>query len=254
MAREQDRHGAGLDHRGACRCASQSPRCGCAATCSDSTSTTAWLPDDNIKGNFDNNAAALQVAEFRRSMRARGAPSRSRRSAARRRPRDDDVWRRRQHGDLVAAQGEPGTGRQQHHVEGMPFGTRSGFSVERNFGRRRIRAHDRRHGARARCRGWSSGHGHRAVRRQEFYRTNIGGDADHKAIDQTLDPAVGRSTAGCGRSVPRHAGQHKLAITFVHPATPEATSASARSRSRAARSASRPRMRCRFAGRCRSTA
>ena len=23
---------------------------------------TAWLPDDNIKGNFDNNAAALQVS------------------------------------------------------------------------------------------------------------------------------------------------------------------------------------------------
>src|ERR1700745_2268733 len=51
---------------------------------------------------------------------------------------------------------------------------------------------------------------------KEFYRTNIGGEADHKAIDQTLDPAV---EAIKGRLRKIHSkpsrGQHKLTITFV---------------------------------------
>jgi hypothetical protein len=43
------------------------------------------------------------------------------------------------HGDVanmvisLPPSGAPGTGRQQHHLEGMPFGTRGGFIVEHNF-------------------------------------------------------------------------------------------------------------------------
>src|SRR6185295_18277194 len=49
------------------------------------------------------------------------------------------------------------------------------------------------------------------------YRTTIGGEADHKEIDQRLDPAVEEIN---GRLRKIHfratAGQHKLAITFLH--------------------------------------
>jgi hypothetical protein len=52
---------------------------------------------------------------------------------------------------------------------------------------------------------------------KEFYRTNIGGEADHKAIDQRLDPAV-EEINGRLRKIrfKATAGQHKLAVTFMH--------------------------------------
>jgi hypothetical protein len=51
---------------------------------------------------------------------------------------------------------------------------------------------------------------------KEFYRTSIGGEEDHKAIDQTLDPAVERINNRL-RKIRFHAtaGQHKLGITFL---------------------------------------
>src|SRR5690606_31477762 len=51
----------------------------------------------------------------------------------------------------------------------------------------------------------------------ELYRTNIGGEADHKAIDQRLDPAVEEINNRLRKIRFRAtAGQHKLAVTFVH--------------------------------------
>src|SRR5678815_4166484 len=52
---------------------------------------------------------------------------------------------------------------------------------------------------------------------KEFYRTNIGGEKDHKAIDQHLDTAV-EEINGRLKKIKFHAtaGQHKIAITFVH--------------------------------------
>jgi hypothetical protein len=115
--------------------------------------------------------------------------------------------------------GAPGTGRQQHHLDGMPFGTRGGFVVEHNFpadGDYELTIGDM---ALA-----------REVPRMEFentvivlidgkelYRTNIGGEVDHKAIDQRLDPAV-EEINGRLRKLRFHAaaGQHKLAVTFLH--------------------------------------
>jgi hypothetical protein len=51
---------------------------------------------------------------------------------------------------------------------------------------------------------------------KEFYRTTIGGEADHKAIDQRLDPAV-EEINGRLRKIRFRApaGQHRLAITFL---------------------------------------
>jgi hypothetical protein len=101
----------------------------------------------------------------------------------------------------------------------MPFGTRGGFVVTHNFpadGEYELTIGDM---ALA-----------REVPRMEFentvvvlldgkelYRTNIGGEADHKAIDQHLDPAV-ESINNRLRKIrfQAPAGQHDLAVTFVH--------------------------------------
>ncbi|MEP7307242.1 MAG: DUF1592 domain-containing protein [Acidobacteriota bacterium] len=179
------------------------------------------LPDDNLKGNFDNNAAALQVspnfidqyisAARAVALEAIGNPKAPALTAT--------------YGDVAAMvislppAGDPGTGRQQHHIEGMPFGTRGGFVVEHNFpadGEYELTIGDMAL-AREVPRMEFENTVVALLDGQEFYRTTIGGDADHKAIDQRLDPAVEEIN---GRLRKIHfratAGQHKLAITFVH--------------------------------------
>jgi hypothetical protein len=115
--------------------------------------------------------------------------------------------------------GEPGTGRQQHRLEGMPFGTRGGFIVEHNFpadGEYELTIGDMAL-AREVPRMEFENTVLALLDGQEFYRTTIGGDADHKAIDQRLDPAV-EEINGRLRKIrfKATAGQHKLAITFLH--------------------------------------
>ena len=95
----------------------------------------AWLPDDNIKGNFDNNAAALQVSpnfidQYIYAARAVALEAIGNPKALAETTTYGDV------ANMVISlppQGAPGTGRQQHRLEGMPFGTRGGFIVEHNF-------------------------------------------------------------------------------------------------------------------------
>src|SRR6478752_3602970 len=181
---------------------------------------TAWLPDDNIKGNFDNNAAALQVSpnfidQYIYAARAVALEAIGNPKALAETTTYGDV------ANMVISlppSGAPGTGRQQHHLEGMPFGTRGGFTAEHNF---------------PADGDYELTIGDMALAREvprmefentvivlldgaEFYRTAIGGDADHKAIDQKLDPAVEEIN---GRLRKLHfratAGQHKLAVTFV---------------------------------------
>ena len=153
--------------------------------------------------------------------------------------------------------GAPGTGRQQHRLEGMPFGTRGGFSVEHNFpadGDYELTIGDMAL-AREVPRMEFENTVIALLDGKEFYRTTIGGEADHKAIDQRLDPAVeeinGRLRKIRFKATP---GSTSWRSRSCIAASPRATSARARSRSRAARSASRPRTRCRSAGRCRSPA
>jgi mono/diheme cytochrome c family protein len=181
---------------------------------------TAWLPDDNIKGNFDNNAAALQVspnfidqyvyAARAVALEAIGDPKA---------PAETITY-----GDAanmvisLPPSGEPGTGRQQHHLEGMPLGTRGGFSVEHTFpadGEYELTIGDMAL-AREVPRMEFENTVIALLDGREFYRTTIGGDADHKAIDQRLDPAV-EEINGRLRKIRFQAtqGQHKLAITFV---------------------------------------
>ena len=114
--------------------------------------------------------------------------------------------------------GEPGTGRQQHHIEGMPFGTRGGFSVEHSFpadGEYELTIGDMAL-AREVPRMEFENTVIALLDGKEFYRTNIGGEADHKAIDQRLDPAVEEINGRLRKIRFRaSAGQHRLAITFL---------------------------------------
>jgi mono/diheme cytochrome c family protein len=182
---------------------------------------TAWLPDDNVKGNFDNNAAALQVSpnfidQYIYAARAVALEAIGNPKALAETTTYGDV------ANMVISlppSGATGTGRQQHRLEGMPFGTRGGFIVEHNFpadGDYELTIGDMAL-AREVPRMEFENTVIALLDGVEFYRTTIGGDADHKAIDQTLDPAV-EAINGRLRKIRFKAtqGQHKLAITFVH--------------------------------------
>jgi hypothetical protein len=181
----------------------------------------AWLPDDNVKGNFDNDAAALQVSpnfidQYIYAARAVALEAIGNTKA----PPETITY-----GDVanmvisLPPSGAPGTGRQQHHLDGMPFGTRGGFIVEHNF---------------PADGDYELTIGDMALAREvprmefentvivlldgvEFYRTSIGGDVDHKNIDQNLDPAV-EAINNRLRKIKFKAtqGQHKLGVTFLH--------------------------------------
>jgi len=182
---------------------------------------TAWLPQDNVKGNFDNNAAALQVSpnfidQYIYAARAVALEAIGNPKAVPETITYGDV------ANMVISlppQGAPGTGRQQHRLEGMPFGTRGGFSAEHNFpadGEYELTIGDMAL-AREVPRMEFENTVIALLDGKEFYRTTIGGEADHKAIDQKLDPAV-EEINGRLRKIRFKAtqGQHKLAITFVH--------------------------------------
>jgi hypothetical protein len=180
-----------------------------------------YLPDDNVEGHFDNDADALQVSPAFVTQYIDAA-----RAIALEAVGDPKALPiATQYGDpanmviSLPPDGAPGTGLQQHHLPGMPFGTRGGFVVKHNFpadGEYELTIGDM---ALA-----------REVPRMEFentvvvlldgeelYRTKIGGEADHKAIDQTLDPAV-EAINNRLRKIRFNAtaGQHVLAVTFVH--------------------------------------
>ena len=182
---------------------------------------TAWLPDDNVKGNFDNNAAALQVSpnfinQYVYAARAVALEAIGNPKALAETTTYGDV------ANMVISlppSGAPGTGRQQHRIEGMPFGTRGGFIVEHNFpadGEYELTIGDMAL-AREVPRMEFENTVIALLDGKEFYRTTIGGEEEHKAIDQTLDPAVERINNRL-RKIRFHAtaGQHKLGITFVH--------------------------------------
>ena len=181
----------------------------------------AWLPDDNVKGHFDNDAAALQVspnfvdqyiyAARAVALEAIGNPKAPAETVTYGDPANMVI--------SLPPSGDPGTGRQQHHIEGMPFGTRGGFSVEHNFpadGEYELTIGDMAL-AREVPRMEFENTVIALLDGKEFYRTTIGGEADHKAIDQRLDPAV-EEINGRLRKIRFRAmqGQHKLAITFLH--------------------------------------
>jgi mono/diheme cytochrome c family protein len=181
----------------------------------------ALLPDDNVKGHFDNNAAALQVSpnfvdQYIYAARAVAIEAIGN-------PKAPPITTT--YGDVanmvisLPPSGAPGTGRQQHRLAGMPFGTRGGFAVEHNFpadGEYELTIGDMAL-AREVPRMEFENTVLVLLDGKEFYRTTIGGEKDHKAIDQTLDPAV-EEINGRLRKIrfTASAGQHTLAVTFLH--------------------------------------
>ena len=181
----------------------------------------ALLPDDNVKGHFDNNAAALQVSPNFIDQYIYAARSVALEAVGN--PQGAPITTT--YGDVanmvisLPPSGAPGTGRQQHRLEGMPFGTRGGMVVEHNFpadGEYELTIGDMAL-AREVPRMEFENTVIALLDGKEFYRTNIGGEADHKAIDQRLDPAV-EEINGRLRKIrfKATAGQHKLAVTFLH--------------------------------------
>jgi hypothetical protein len=181
----------------------------------------ALLPEDNVEGYFDNNADALQVSPAFIDQYIYAA-----RAIALEAVGDVDAPPiLTTYGDVanmvisLPPRADTGTGRQQHHLPGMPFGTRGGFIVLHNFpadGEYELTIGDMAM-AREVPRMEFENTVIALLDGEEFYRTNIGGEPDHKAIDQLLDPAV-ESINNRLRKIPfwATAGQHELAVTFVH--------------------------------------
>ena len=178
------------------------------------------LPLDDRKGNFDNNAAGLQVSpafinQYLVAAREIALEAMGNAEA----PPVTTTY-----GDVenmvisLPPKGAPGTGKQQHHIEGMPLGTRGGFSVKHNFpvdGEYELTIGDMAL-AREVPRMEFENTVIVLLDGKEFYRTNIGGEKDHKEIDQRLDPAV-EEINGRLRKIKfkATAGQHDLAVTFL---------------------------------------
>jgi mono/diheme cytochrome c family protein len=181
----------------------------------------AYLPDDNVKGHFDNDAAALQVSPNFIDQYVYAARAVAQEAIGNPKALAETIT----YGDVanmvisLPPQGEPGTGRQQHRLEGMPFGTRGGFIVEHNFpvaGEYELTIGDMAL-AREVPRMEFENTVIALLDGKEFYRTTIGGAADHKNIDQNLDPAVEAINNRLRKiRFKAPAGQHKLAITFLH--------------------------------------
>src|SRR5690606_33010801 len=181
----------------------------------------ALLPEDNVEGYFDNNADALQVSPAFVDQYVYAA----RQVAIEAVGNLDALPETITYGDpanmviSLPPQGAPGTGRQQHHIEGMPFGTRGALIVTHTSppaGEDELTIGDMAL-AREVPRMEFENTVVALLDGEEFYRTNIGGEADHKAIDQRLDPAVEEINNRLRKiRFKATAGQHQLAVTFVH--------------------------------------
>jgi hypothetical protein len=181
----------------------------------------ALLPVDDVEGHFDNDAVSLQVSPAFVDQYVSAAREIAQQAVGdREAPAVTATY-----GDIanmvisLPPQGAPGTGRQQHHIKGMPFGTRGGFSVEHIFpvdGEYELTIGDMAL-AREVPRMEFENTVIALLDGKEFYRTNIGGEADHKAIDQLLDPAVEEVNNRLRKIRFRAAaGQHVLTVTFLH--------------------------------------
>ncbi len=179
-----------------------------------------YLPTDNLKNGYDNNAEALQVSPAFIDQYLNAARSISHDAIGDRRP----IPIMETYGNVadmiisLPPRGIDGTGTQERHSQGMPFGTRGGVSVEHNFladGEYELSIGDL---ALAReVPNLEFEHTLVALMDgKEFYRTVLGGEQDHKWIDQILDDAVAQINARLkGIRFHATAGQHTVSVTFI---------------------------------------
>jgi hypothetical protein len=179
-----------------------------------------WLPQDPLKDDFDTNAELLQVtpafmdqavtAARALALQAVGDPKSVPLETTYGTPANMIL--------SLAAAPALGSGNQQRYKDGMPFGTRGGMSVEHNFpadGEYVLTIGDM-----ALARTVPNMEFENTVIAlldgKEFWRTQIGGEEDHKAIDQKLDDAVARINGRLKDIRFRAtAGQHTVAVTFL---------------------------------------
>jgi len=176
-----------------------------------------WLPQDQLKEDFDTNAELLQMtpafmdqavtAARALALQAVGDPKSVPLETTYGTPANMIL--------SLAAAPALGSGNQQRYKDGMPFGTRGGMSVEHNFPAdgeyvltigdmalaRTVPNMEFRNTVVALLDG------------KEFWRTELGGEEDHKAIDQKLDDAVARINGRLKDIRFRAtAGQHTVAV------------------------------------------
>jgi hypothetical protein len=179
-----------------------------------------WLPQDQLKDDFDTNAELLQMtpafmdqavtAARALALLAVGDPK--------------TVPLETNYGPVpnmilsLAAAPAAGSGNQQRYKDGMPFGTRGGMSAVHNFpadGEYVLSIGDM-----ALARTVPNLEFENTVIAlldgKEFWRTKLGGDGDHKAVDQKLDDAIAKINGRLKDIRFRAtAGQHTVAITFL---------------------------------------
>jgi hypothetical protein len=180
----------------------------------------ALLPADRRKEGFDNDAAHLQVSPSYLDQYLSAARNVAQQGVGN--PRAKPVITTYgQRADMVialAAEGLAGSGSQLIYKEGMPFGTRGGIAFEHDFpaaGEYSLTVGDLASGRQIPRMEFTNTMV-ALLDGKEFYRTEVGGERDQKAIDQTQERAVDAINSRL-RDIRFHApaGQHRIAVTFI---------------------------------------
>ncbi len=180
----------------------------------------AWLPQDPVKDGFDTDAASLQVTSNFLDQAVTAARALAVRAVGDPKAPPIDTTYGNIANMIISLNPRPaaGAGNQQKYKDGMPFGTRGGMVVDHVFpadGEYVLTIGDM-----ALAREVPKLEFENTVIAlldgKEFYRTVVGGEEDHKAIDQKLDDAVFKVNSRL-RDIRFHAtaGQHKVAVTFL---------------------------------------
>ncbi len=190
---------------------------------------SALLPADVLTNDFDNNAEALQVSPSFLDQYISAAREVAELAVGdSKAPAVTTIYG--SVADMVISlppRGTTGEGSQEHYEEGMPFGTRGGISFVHAFpadGQYELTIGDMALGRdvpRMEFRNTVVA----LLDGKEFYRTDIGGDADDKAIDQRQQVAVD-AINGRLRNIRFFAteGQHRIAVTFLQRSLAESDS------------------------------
>jgi hypothetical protein len=179
-----------------------------------------YLPQDELVDGFDTNAESLRVTPAFLDQAVTAARALSLLAVG----DANSVPLETTYGPIpnmilsLAARPTAATGNQQRYKDGMPFGTRGGMSVTHNFpadGDYLLSIGDM-----ALARTVPNMEFENTVIAlldgKEFWRTTVGGEEDHKSIDQRLDDGVSRIN-GRLKDIHFHAtaGQHEVAVTFL---------------------------------------
>ena len=179
-----------------------------------------WLPQDPLKGDFDTDAASLQFTPNFLDQSLSAARDLSLKAVGDPKAPPIDTTYGNVANMIISLPPRPtqGAGNQEKYKDGMPFGTRGGMVEEHVFpadGEYALTIGDM-----ALAREVPKMEFQNTVIAlldgKEFYRTNIGGEEDHKLIDQKLDDGVFQVNKRL-RDIHFHAtaGQHKVAVTFL---------------------------------------